>query len=496
MEVPGCVVLAGLGLIGWLAYKHLPVSLFSLGAGGAALGLNLLRAELATPPPETIRGRIALALVSDTRMVGFLLFLGFTLVWLTQILFDLFGPTVEPDSAGTFELRLYDLARRIDALGSLTLLAALLLSMLVGAVWPLTATNRLRKILAGFAVALAAMSTFTFVTASHGSNRFDAESGPIRAAIVRNLETLMQERRLHAALQWLSAELSREEKEDPQTSQGWQDYFQAARLACWEEQAEFVDGYQSGAQSARGATLSSYDPYGPQLAVPQPNPEAHCDPADFLGDLARKRIRERGPASPSDARWIPDHAATMARMTVAPAEGGEAGSGLGLGELLSLRDRTGRASGQAASARDAIRETAIEAVSVWVGPDLAGAAGKVVDAWTGALASVLAAESAPSVARRLRLLANRVTRFLAPPPAVAALASGGFPLETASRAQARTGSIEEVVRRDRDALGLPPAREAGVQSAEAEIRKAIEARDASRSRTSGGQRAPGRGGRR
>jgi hypothetical protein len=425
-----------------------PISLYCLGAGLVYLLLGWLRRfSIFTDRSASFVWRFSAGLLTDTRKAFFWLFVGLGVVWAFGLWLSLAGSGVDPASVGSLELRVSDFGDRLHetfSAGHMLICLALagLLSAATSTLWPLIALAHARILLSAAAPLLAALSAFTFVAADTATQRYQGLVGPIRAAIVADLERAAEVRRERAALQWLAADLRGEAERDPQALGEWREYFAGGVEACEKSLAQF-----------RSAMVAVTPAVGGEAPIP-------CDSQRMVVQLARLRIpaASYGPPSRLDP-WLSD----FADVIEAPAEaewqkfrlaGGEApprlalsGSVHRLRDLAALRSRASGTASRAIVARDAARGIVAEAVGSLIGHGYEGMAGEVVDVWRSAFVEAIARESQPALSRRARALRRQVAGlFLA--SASPELPPAESPLESPGGASRRLGSMEEVARAD------------------------------------------------
>lgn len=415
----GCVALIGLGLALWLAYDNLPISAYSIAAGLAALGLRRAEKVLDGEDPASIsfRRRLARGVASDGRRIAFWLFAGFAAIWVVQIVINLFRSHTDPDQVLSAEVAVYEFGERLAQLASVStalicLAIALLLSILVSALWPVAALGALRKFLAAAIVAFAAIASFSFVAVAEASSRYDFATGPIRAAIVQDLAQLAQARRDGAAFQWMAAQFSPERREAQPAIREWRAYFNEAEARCEQENVEFRRAYRGQLRQAMANAppddgLAQVRRSGAPSEVP-----TYCRPDELVQNLVERRTLDARGAAVAARPWLADFGADLG-----PPAMGELDTAVGdltldartrrLYDLQSLRATVGAALGRAGAARDAARTIAVDAIANLLPGNARGAAGVIVDAWKGVLVEALAGETGSRIAMRIALLRTR-----------------------------------------------------------------------------------------
>lgn len=473
----GFVALIGLGLALWLAYDNMPISAYSIAAGLAALGLRRAEKRLdgEDAAPISFRRRLARGVASDGKRVAFWLFAGFAAIWLVQIVVNLFRSHTDPNQVLSAEVAVYEFGEGLTQLASVStalicLAIALLLSILVSALWPVAALGALRKFLAAAIVAFAAITSFSFVAVAEASSRYDFATGPIRAAIVQDLAQLAQARRDGAAFQWMAAQFSPERREAQPAIREWQAYFNEVGARCEQENVEFRRVYRGRLREAivdrlrenRGLTRSTT--LEGAVGVP-----THCRTEEIVRTLVERRASDAGGTAVAVRPWLPDFREYFGP----PASAGDIPYPVPdnptlnnrvrrLHDLQSLREAIGSALQRAGAARDAARTIAVDAIANLLPGNARGVAGVIVDAWKGALVEAMAGQSEARIATRLALLRSgaRVTAGNA-----GMFAEPRSPLESPLPDRGGDRTIAAAVDREMRSLGRPTPAVAAAEAA-------------------------------
>jgi len=388
----------------WLAYEGAPISLICLGAGLLALFLAAGAPKPDDPPPRGFADALFVGLLRDGSHMALWFFVATAIVTVTQVLLNLFRARVSPDALKTVELAIYDVAQFFRNFLSLRnalicLGTALLLSLLLNAAWPVTALRRLRRGVAAGLALFGALTAFTFVTT-------EVAEGKIRAAIVRDLEKAAQARREHAALQWIAADLKREQASGPEAAEAWTDYFQTELSSC--RQGPLAGGVAGGSECdpTRLSSVASYsiDPTRPTRVMLADAPWL----PDFAGSVRRSPTPPSDPPS-AESRIRPSYEESG----YAPLALAEPASGLG--DLFRLRLRAERAKRESEGARDLVREVVVEGMAGLLGDDLRGVAGDFVDNLRVLTFDVLASHVLDRLRRGREIGTIRLPRLLRRP---------------------------------------------------------------------------------
>lgn len=413
-NVLGCGGLIALGAAVWLTSENWPISAYAIATGLVVLGLRRIENALDGEDDASIsfRRRLARGLASDSKRVAFWLFAGLAAIWLVQIVLNLFRSNVDPNQVLSAELAVYEFGDQMTELASVStaligLAIALLLSIMVSALWPVAALGAFRKFLSAAIVAFAAITSFSFVAVAEASSRYGFVIGPIRAAIVRDLGALAQARQDGAAFQWMAAQFSPDRAEAKPAIRAWQAYFNEAGARCERENVEFRRAYRGQLRQAivndlrnnRGSTRSA-----------APGVPTHCHSDQLVRDLVQQRIPAVRGAVTAARPWLSDFRANLGP----PAVGGMLDPAVGdltlgarnrrLHDLQSLRTAIGSALQRAGAAREAARTIAVDAVTNLLPGSARGVAGVIVDAWKGALVDAMAGQSEARIATRVALL--------------------------------------------------------------------------------------------
>jgi hypothetical protein len=483
-DVVGCVGLVVVGLILWLAYDNLPISAYAVAAGLATLFLWWAEKALAKDDrrPVSFPRRLRNGLVTDGKRVAFWLFIGFSLVLLIQVAVNLFRSHVDPYQVLSAELALYEFSEWMTRLASATVALvcfgiALLLSILMSTLWPIAALGTLRKVLSAGIVAFAAMTGFSLVAIGEAAGRYDFATGPIRAAIVEDLEALAQARRDGAAFQWLAAEFNQARPQAQPAIRAWEAYFGAAAAGCERDNLEFRRNYRVQLRQALArAPASEQDAVFVRAIGTARDVPTYCRTDEIVKQLAEMRASSLSESAAVRIRpWLPDY---VAHLGPPPPAGEGAGGefldnpviesrGRRLADLEALRSSIGAALRREEAARDAARAVAVDAIAELLPGSARGAAGAIVDAWKGVLVEVLASETAARIGQRIAWLRRGGAL---PAESADRLAATHFPLDTPLAGRTEERSIEAAVGADLSHLDRPAPAAAAMEAASERVR--------------------------
>jgi hypothetical protein len=392
----GCLALVLLGLVLFLIGAGAPGSLYCLGAlacWGVLAGTRKMTAK-ADPAKSSLLLRIQTGLLGTAQFAAFWFAMGALCIWLMQLAINSGGVVLKPETAADLELWASDRAdnlRGVVALGPTAFIvgAAILLSLLVDALWPLGLLAWLKKLVGRLIAFLAAFAAFSFVAVHTGAARYDDLSAPIRARIADGLDSIRQARQEQAALMWASALLEEQKSKEPDAARSWRDYLEQGERQCRTAQAYYAAGFRAAWGGTRHATFCPPDEYRSFLV--RRMLDAPVEPAGsgelmaWVGELS------------DAARPAPDDSFSQERLyEIVPAI-------RRLADLRALQTRVSARLGDAERARDLARGLFVKAAAKFAESAAPAPVEGMPKEIFETLLGLVATESLPKVVERLRL---------------------------------------------------------------------------------------------
>ena len=422
---------AGIVLIaGYLLWTEGPISWFLAGTVAAAFVSHFMarRFNQAKERAPTITVRLMARVASDARNLFINLAIGFGLVLLLQVWFHIFGTGRDASSYGTWEQRLWEFLRNIDAVTSPFLLLAIvfgifIVSSLIGVWWPMALARKVRKAVSAVGAVLGAALMFSFVAPAAADRNYTQATAGIRAQLISDLTQVAATRRSAAAYQWAAVTLA-EDRQDRAWANALAEFLSEGAATCTvyndfmdERTRRALRGYRGqDPPGSRGfadrlsirraaeagevpvATLRSYYPHCDKNRLAQDMGkrlvERQID-SDLGADMAAMNAVAAGEMPPDLRPWIPEFASIV-------APGRESSPPQRVWRAYFQRREI--AANEANAAEGTMRSALAGAISHYVDADLGLPIEPIVEAFRDAAVAMMIEESVGRVRQRVSLL--------------------------------------------------------------------------------------------